>query len=156
MEGSEAFIWRGVRLSYGGVCIWRGLTFFHLFFHVSLSSHPGISFLLSYAHTVVRPLVCTCTTYFKPRFQVAQVFAMRWVFIGCPCALGSLSSQPHTHTPLSHYPVLSSFHVFIFLSALRAHVHIRLNLNFSACVCVCTSWNHRDPFRLFVLNILES
>ena len=35
----------------------------------------------------------------QPRFQAAQVFTMRWVFIGCPCALGSLSSQPHT--PLS-------------------------------------------------------
>ena len=32
----------------------------------------------------------------QPRFQVAQVFIMRRVFIGCPCALGSLSSQPHT------------------------------------------------------------
>ena len=75
-----------------------------LFCHVSLSSCPGISFLHSFAHTVVRPLVCTCTTDFQPRFQVVQVFTVRWVFIGCPCALGSLSSQPHTHT---HTCVLS-------------------------------------------------
>ena len=138
-----------MRLSYGGVCIWRGLTFFHLFFHVSLSSHPGISFLLSYAHTVVRPLVCTCTTYFKPRFQVAQVFAMRWVFIGCPCALGSLSSQPHT--PLSR--LVLPFHVFTLLSC-GAHTYtfaLALALLASprggvcVCVCVCTPSSHTSP-----------
>ena len=29
-------------------------------------------------------------TYFKHRVRVAQVFTMKWVFVGCPCALGSL------------------------------------------------------------------
>ena len=42
---------------------------------------------------------------------------MRWVLIGCPCALGSLSLQPHT--PLSHLVSSLCLHSFVFC----AHTH---------------------------------
>ena len=63
-------------------------TLFSLFFHVSLS-RPGVSFLLSFAHTVVRPLVCTHTTYFQPRFQIAmRARALSFAFVySDTCAL---------------------------------------------------------------------
>ena len=80
---------------------------FPLFFHVLLSSCLVISSFLSFARTWVPALVCTCATLLQPRFQVAQVFIMRRVFIGC----GSLSSH-HPHL----CPVWSPFHVFILLS----------------------------------------
>ena len=83
------------------------------------------------------------------RFSVAQVFTMRWVFIGCPCALASLSLQPHT--PLSRLVLVSCLHSFVLL---RTHVHNRRDLRVSRLpsgrrVYVCTPWNHRDPFGLF-------
>ena len=74
--------------------------FFFLFFSFmsSLASCPVISSLSFCCVHTARPLVCTCTTYVQIRFQVSQVFTMRWVVIGCSCALGSFSLQPHTHT----------------------------------------------------------
>ena len=63
---------------------------------------------------------------------------MRWVFIGCPCALGSLSSQPHT--PLSRLVPFSCLHSFVLL---RAHLHFALPLALLASprggVCVCVT-----------------
>ena len=76
-----------------------------------------ISFLFLCTHGP--SLSMSARNLLQPRFQVAQVFTMRWVFIGCPCALGSLSSQPHT--ALSR---LSPFHVFT-LVVLSTHLHIR-------------------------------
>ena len=69
---------------------------FLLFFHF-MSGHLILSFVCTrmgpglsvYAHNLL-----------QPKFQVGQVFIMRRAFISCPCALVSLSSQPHT--PLSH------------------------------------------------------
>ena len=82
--------------------------FFSLLFMSSLASCPVISSLSFFCVHTARPLVCTCTTYFQIRFQVAQVFTMRWVVIGCSCALGSFSLQPHTF--LSRLvPFMSSF-----------------------------------------------
>ena len=99
-----------------------------LFFRVLLSSCLSISFLLSFAHTSVPALVCTrtftCTS--KPKFQVAQVFTMRWGSSVVPVHLVPLSSQPRT---LLSCLVLSSCLQFLFL--LRAHVRIRPNLRFS-------------------------
>ena len=118
---------------------------FHLFFHVLLSSCLVISSFLSFARTLVPALVCTRA----PRFQVAQVFTMRWLFIVCPCALGSLSSQPHTLLPR---PVpLSCLHSFV--SAVSTHTSALALALFAfsrggVCVCVCDPGNHRGPFGL--------
>ena len=84
----------------------------------------------------------------QPRIQVAQVFIIRRVFIGCPCALGSLSSQPRT--PLSRLAPFSRHHSFVLL---RAHLHFALALGLLAsprggvcvCVCVCNLWSHKVP-----------
>ena len=62
----------------------------------SLASCPVTSSLSFFCAHTARPLVCTRTTYFQIGFQVAHVFIMRWVVIGCSCALGSFSLQPHT------------------------------------------------------------
>ena len=83
----------------------------------------------------------------QPRLQVAQVFTVRWVFIGCPCALGSLSSQPHT--PLSR--LVLPFHVFTLLSCCAHTYTFALALALLAsprggvCVCVCTPSSHTNP-----------
>ena len=54
-------------------------------------------------------------------------FPMRWVLIGCPCALiGSLSFPPHT--PLSGLVSSSCLHSFVFL---RTHSHICPDLSAS-------------------------
>ena len=106
------------------------------FFHVILSSCLAISSFLSFARTWVPAGSFVCThmcpglsvyvhNLLQPRLQVAKVFIMRRVFIGCPCALGSLSSQPHTPSPRLARP----FHVFILLSLLRPHFHNRPSLN---------------------------
>ena len=94
--------------------------FFFLFFSFmsSLASCPVISSLSFFCVHTARPLVCTCTTYVQIRFQVAQVFTMRWVVIGCSCALGSFSLQPHTHTLLSRLVSSSCLHSFVLLRAL--------------------------------------
>ena len=124
---------------------------FPLFFHVLLSSCLVISSFSSFARTVVPALVCTCTsTYstFKHRFQVAQVFTMRWTSSVVPVHLVPLSFQPHA--PLSRLVLLSC----LIFSLVRAHVHIGPHLSFSpplgeACVCVCAPCSHRDPNGLF-------
>ena len=110
--------------------------------HVFLSSCLVVSSLFFFCARMAQHLVCTCTTYFQPRFHVAQVFTMRWALIGCPCALGSLSSQPHTHTHLC--PVLSSFHVLIRLSCC-AHTFAWAFSPPLGGACVCNPWSHRDP-----------
>ena len=70
---------------------------FPLFFHVLLPSCLVISSFSSFARTLVPALVCTCTsTYILNRFQVAQVFTMRWGSSVVPVHLVSLSLQPHT------------------------------------------------------------
>ena len=118
-------------------------------FMSSLASCPVISSLSFFCVHTARPLVCTRTTYFQLRLQVAQVLTMRWVVIGCSCALGSFSLQPHTHTfVLSCLLFLSPFFCFT--------VHtLTLLPCFSpmlgeARVCVCIPWNHRDPLGLFL------
>ena len=61
------------------------------------------------------------------------------------------------HRNRSHIGLVASpFHVFVFLSLLRAHVHVSLPLSFGpahaacacacACACVCHPWSHRDAF----------
>ena len=102
-----------------------------MFCHLILSfvcAHigPGLSV---YVHIYI---------HLQPRLQVAQVLTMRWGSLVVPVHLVPLSSQLRTFCP-----VLSSLHVFIFLSLLRTHVHIALTLVFlasprgGACVCVC-------------------
>ena len=110
--------------------------FFLLFSFMSPCLHVGLSV---HVHIYM---------YFKPRFQVARF----------DNEVGSVFVPVHLvpfHRNHVHFcPVLSSFHVFIILSLLRAHVHIRLNLSFSRLpsgeACVCTPWSHRDPFGLFL------
>ena len=104
----------------------------HLFFLLSFMSpvfmswHSIPSF---FWRAVVRPLVCTraSTCTLNPGFRSPR-FENEVGFIVCPCALGSFIATTYVHL----CPVLSSFHVFIFLSLLRAHVRIRLNLSFLA------------------------
>ena len=78
--------------------------------------------------------------HLKHRFQVAQVFTMRWGSSVVPVHLVSLSLQPHTF----FVPFCPPSHVFILLSLPRAHLHNRPSLN-SFClpsgrrVCVCVS-----------------
>ena len=85
------------------------------------------------------------------RFQVAQVFTiMRRVFIGCSCALGSLSSQPHTHTPLSRLVPFSCLHSCVLL---RAHLHFRSGLSASRLPSgrrVCATPSTSDCLPVFV------
>ena len=115
-------------------------------FMSSLASCPVISSLSFFCVHTARPLVCTCTTYFQIRLQVAQGFIMRWVVIGCSCALGSFSLQPHT--------LLSRLVLFMssFFCLLRAHSHFcRPDLSASRLlsgrrVCVCAPCSHRDSF----------
>ena len=71
---------------------------------VFMSGHLILSFVGTHMSPGLRVYV---HNLLQPRFQVAQVFIIRRVFIGCPCALGSLSSQPHT--PLSRLVPMSSF-----------------------------------------------
>ena len=113
-----------------------------LFFHVLLSSCLGISFLLSFVHTLAPPLVCTRATYLQPRF-LALVFTMRWVFIICPCALGSLFIAT-TYTFVPSCPLVMSS----FFCHFCAHAHSSRPWLFSPPLgeaCVCNPWNHRDP-----------
>ena len=118
-------------------------SFFFFSFMSSLASCTVISLLSFFCVHTARPLVCTCTTYLQIRFQVAQVFTMRWVVIGCSCALGSFSLQPHTHTHtlLSRLVSSSCLHSFVLL---RAHSHFCPDLSASRLpwgrrVCVCVS-----------------
>ena len=114
---------------------------FPLFFHVLLSSCLVISSFSSFARTVVPALVCTCTsTYstFKHRFQVAQVFTMRWTSSVVPVHLVPLSFQPHA--PLSRLVLLSCL-IFFLLCAhtctLALTLASRLPSGRRVCVCVC-------------------
>ena len=85
------------------------------------SSHP---FLRLRAHWSRPECVRALLHTFKHRFQVAQVFTMRWASSGVPVHLVPLSFQPHA--PLSRQ---SSCHVFILLSLVRAHAHIGPHLS---------------------------
>ena len=107
---------------------------FSLFFHVLLSSCLFISSFFSFA--CVRALLHT----FKHRFQVAQVFTMRWASSGVPVHLVPLSSQPHAL--LSRLVLLSCLHSFV----LRAHtctlaLTLDLRLPSGRRVCVCPLWS---------------
>ena len=77
----------------------------------------------------VRTLVCTHTRTRTPlttRFQVAQVFTMRWASSGVPVHLVPFSFQPHA--PLSRLVLLSCLHSFV----LRAHTYtFAFTLDFS-------------------------
>ena len=95
-------------------------------FMSSLASCPVISSLSFFCVYTARPLVCTRATYFQIRCQVAQVFTMRWVVIGCSCALGSFSLQPHT--PLSRLVSSSCLYSCVLM---RAHSHICPDLSTS-------------------------
>ena len=110
-----------------------------LFFHVLLSSCFVISSFLSFAHTSVLALVCTCTfTYFKHRFQVAQVLTMRWGSSAVPVHLFSISLQPHT--PLSRLVLLFMSSSFRLCCAHTYTTVLTLILSAPlgrACVCVC-------------------
>ena len=67
-----------------------------LFFHVFpcfMSCHL-ISFLLLRAHCLGPSLYMH--NLLSNQASGRQVFIMRWVVIGCSCALGSFSLQPHT------------------------------------------------------------
>ena len=113
---------------------------FPLFFHVLLSSCLVTSSFSSFAR--IGPGLSVYVHFYLPlnskhRFQVAQVFIMRWASSVVPVHLVPLSFQPHTH----NCPVSSSCHVFILLSLVRAHVRIGPHLSFTpplgeACVCV--------------------
>ena len=103
--------------------------------HVSSSSS-----FPSLARTIVRTLVCTHThtrmrTSLATRFQVAQVFTMRWASSGVPVHLVPFSFQPHA--PLSRLVLLSCLHSFV----LRAHTYtlaftLALRLPSGRRVCV--------------------
>ena len=67
--------------------------------------------------------------FFKPRFQV---------FIVCPCALGSSSSQPRTLLPC--LVPFSCLHLFVLAGPGLSFLRLPL---WEACVC--TPWSHRDP-----------
>ena len=90
----------------------------------------------------------------QPRFQVAQVFIMRWVFIGCPYALGSLSSQPHT--PLSRLVPLfmSSFFCLVActLTLCPTLSASRLPSGGRVCVCVCVTCGVKSSLLEYVLS----
>ena len=92
----------------------RSHTFFSSFLScppVFTSGHLSLSFVCMHMGSGLSVYV---RNLLQLRFQVAQVFTMRWCFIGCPCALGfPFIATTHTHTPLS---VLFSFHVFARLS----------------------------------------
>ena len=114
-------------------------TFVFLFSFMSSCLH--VSFL-SFAHTSVLALVCTCTfTYFKHRFQVAQVLTMRWGSSAVPVHLFSISLQPHT--PLSRLVLLFMSSSFRLCCAHTYTTVLTLILSAPlgrACVCVCVTF----------------
>ena len=91
-----------------------------VFFPVLLSSCLGASFLLSFAHTSVPALVLLT------QVSACPGLIMRWGSLFVPVHL-----VPFRRDRVHFCPVLSSFHVFILLSVLRAH-----------------PWSHRDPVGL--------
>ena len=95
---NEVWLHRFRSPPFGSLFILSPLHTSFLFFSFmsSLASCPVISSLSFFCVHTARPLFCACATYFQFRFQVAQVLTMRWVVIGCSCALGSFSLQPHT------------------------------------------------------------
>ena len=56
----------------------------------------------------------------KHRFQVAQVFTMRWASSGVPVHLVPLSFPPHA--PLPRLVLLSCLHSFVSRACTRAHL----------------------------------
>ena len=88
-------------------------------FHLFLSPSFGSPFF------IVLPLHTPFLSSFLSRLPVF-IFTMRWDSSVVPVHLVPF------HRNRAHFcPVLSSLHVFIFLSLLRAHVHIRPNLSLS-------------------------
>ena len=94
--------------------------FFPSFLHVFLPSRLGISSLLSFARTLVQPLVCTCTSTStsSPGFRLPR-FDNEVGFIVCPCALGSSSSQPRTLL----FGLVRFSYLHLFVLAARTHGH---------------------------------
>ena len=123
--------------------------FFSLFFHVFLSSCLVISSFLSFAHTSVLALVCTCTStctlnnpgFRSPRFDNEVGFSV------CLCALGSFSSQPHTR--LSCPPFISSS--FCPCCAHTCTFVLTLVFCLPSGRRVCNPWSHRDPVGLLLV-----
>ena len=79
----------------------RSHTFFSSFLScppVFTSGHLSLSFVCMHMGSGLSVYV---RNLLQLRFQVAQVFTMRWCFIGCPCALGfPFIATTHTHTHL--------------------------------------------------------
>ena len=104
------------------------LLFYFFFFHVFpcfMSCHR-ISFLLLRTHGSALSMYMRNLLSTQALGRPAQVLTMRWVVIGCSCALGSFSLQPHT--PLSRRVSSSCLHSFVFL---RTHSHFCPDLSAS-------------------------
>ena len=87
--------------------------------HVFPASCPVISFRSFFCAHIRPALGVYAHMYSQARLQVAQLLTMRYGSLFVPVQSVSRSSQPRTHTHTC--PVVSPFHVFIFVSFSRAH-----------------------------------
>ena len=114
---------------------------FPLFFHVLLSSCLVTSSFSSFAR--IGPGLSVYVHFYLPlnskhRFQVAQVFIMRWASSVVPVHLVPLSFQPHTHTIVPSRPlVMSSFFCLWCARTCALALTLALRLPSGRRVCVC-------------------
>ena len=139
--------------SFGSPFIGPHRRFFHLFFHVFLSSCLFI-LILSFSCAHFRPDLSLYTythAYFTyNEVQVAQVRYNEVWLIGCPSSLGSFSSATtHTFVCLVLLIFICPFCVHMCLPPFRAGW--RSHVPPFGEACVCNPWNHRDPFGFFAL-----